>query len=72
MQRATTVGLHDLRDSFETTSMEDIRRAVSIHSSKVTKEEVEASRKVGDRATEDPDDRKYRGVTRTSRRVQWV
>ena len=24
---ATTVGLHDLRDSFETTSMEDIRRA---------------------------------------------
>ena len=56
---ANTLGLHDLRDSFETTSMEDIKRAVRVHSSKVTKEEVEASRKVGDRAMEDPEDRKY-------------
>ena len=56
---ATTVGLQDLRDSFKTTSKGDIRRAVSTHSSELTKEEVQASRKVGDRATEDPEDRRY-------------
>ena len=54
-----TLGLPDLRDNFATTSKGDIRKAISEHSSKITKEEVEASRKVGDRATEDPDDRTY-------------
>ena len=56
---ATTLGLKDLRVSFKTTSKGDIRRAVSTHSSDLTKEEVQSSRKVGDRATEDPEDRRY-------------
>ena len=37
----------------------DITNAILKHSSAGTKEEVEASRKVGDRATADPDHRKY-------------
>ena len=54
-----TLGLPDLRDNFATTSKGAIRKAISEHSSRITKEEVEASRKVGDRATEDPDNRSY-------------
>ena len=56
---AKTIGLPDLRDKFATTSKGDIGRAIKKHSERTTKEEVEASRKVGDRATENPSDREY-------------
>ena len=46
------VGLPDLR--FNKVSKGDIKRAIDKHSRAVMKEEVEASRKVGDRATDDP------------------
>ena len=53
---AKTIGLPDLRDKFATTSRGDISRAIKKHSEKTIKEEVEASRKVGDRATDNPRD----------------
>ena len=56
---AQTIGLPDLRDMFATTSKGDIDRAIKKHSERTTREEVEASRKVGDRATENPSDREY-------------
>ena len=56
---AKTIGLPDLMDKFATTSKGDIGKAIKQHSERTTKEEVEASRKVGDRATENPSDREY-------------
>ena len=54
-----TLGLTDLRDNYANTSRGEIRKAIKDHSMRTTKAEVEASRKVGDRATEDPEDRTY-------------
>jgi len=56
---AKTLGLTDLRDSYATTCRADIDRAIRTHSEKTIKEEVEASRKVGDRAEDNPRDREY-------------
>ena len=56
---AKTIGLPDLRDKFATTSKGDIGRAIKKHSERMTKEEVEASRKVGDRASDNPRDHEY-------------
>ena len=54
-----TLGLTDLRDNYANTSRGEIRKAIKDHSMRTTKAEVEASRKVEDRATEDPEDRNY-------------
>ena len=56
---AKTLGLPDLRDEYATTCRGDINRAIKKHSERMIKEEVEASRKVGDRATDNPRDREY-------------
>ena len=49
----------DLRDKYATTCRADINRAIWKHSERTIKEEVEASRKVGDRAEDNPRDRGY-------------
>ena len=52
-----TIGLPDVR--YNQVSKGDIKKAIIEHSRATTKEEVEASRKVGDRATADPEHRAY-------------
>ena len=60
-----TLGLTDLRDNYASTSRGEIRKAIKVYSTRTTKTEVEASRKVGDRATEDPEDRNYLNFKRS-------
>ena len=69
---ANTIGLSDLRDNFATTSRGDISKALRKHSDRMTKEEVEASRKVGDRATEDPEDRTYLSYVTLPKSIIWM
>ena len=56
---AKTLGLPDLRDKYATPCRADINRAIRTHSERTIKEEVEANRKVGDRAEDNPRDRGY-------------
>ena len=51
------LGLPDVR--YTQVSKGDIKKAILDHSKATTREEVEASRKVGDRATEDPQHKTY-------------
>ena len=56
---STTLGLPDLRDKFDTITRGNIERAIREQGEISTRAEVEASRKVGDRASNDPKDREY-------------
>ena len=54
-----TLGLPDLRDKYDTVTRGNIERAIMEQGEITTKTEVEASRKVGDRTSNDPRDREY-------------
>ena len=56
---STTLGLPDLRDKFDIITRGSIERAIREQGEISTRAEVEASRKVGDRASNDPKDREY-------------